>query len=182
MSQDKPQVPPTLAIAGPCESLLTGSARDQLEKSVIPQFMANQRWFGAKARRIDGMRIVDWVRVDVALATFVTFVEVQFAGGNADQYCVPLSLATGDAAQTLLRDSAASVLATFTSADGEGVIYDALVNDAGVFVGKAFQGGAAGTLIQRLRKSFTHVKHVKPPASRAQSVELYLVATGFRGG
>jgi len=51
----------------------------------------------------------------------------------------------------------------------------------GVFVGKAFQGGAASELLQRLKKSFTSVKHVKPPASRSQSVELYLVASGFRG-
>ena len=58
---------------------------------------------------------------------------------------------------------------------------DETLKQGGVFVGKAFQGGAAGDLMQRLRKSFAHVKHVKPPASRAQSVELYLVATGFRG-
>jgi len=59
---------------------------------------------------------------------------------------------------------------------------DETLRPGGIFVGKAFQGGAAGDLIQRLRKSFASVKHVKPPASRAQSVELYLVATGFRGG
>ncbi len=58
---------------------------------------------------------------------------------------------------------------------------DDTLRPGGVFVGKAFQGGAAGALMQRLRKSFTAVKHVKPPASRAESVELYLVATGFRG-
>ncbi len=52
----------------------------------------------------------------------------------------------------------------------------------GTFVGKVFQGGATGTLLQRLKKSFKSVKHVKPPASRAESVELYLVALGFRGG
>ncbi len=59
---------------------------------------------------------------------------------------------------------------------------DETLRPGGIFIGKAFQGGAAGDLIQRLRKSFASVKHVKPPASRAQSVELYLVATGFRGG
>jgi len=51
----------------------------------------------------------------------------------------------------------------------------------GVFVGKVFQGGATGDLLQRLKKSFASVKHVKPPASRSESVELYLVASGFRG-
>ena len=49
------------------------------------------------------------------------------------------------------------------------------------FVGKVFRGGATGELLARIKKLFTDVKHVKPPASRAESVELYLVATGFRG-
>ena len=52
----------------------------------------------------------------------------------------------------------------------------------GAFVGKVFRGGATGELLARIKKMFTDVKHVKPPASRAESVELYLVAKGFRGG
>jgi 23S rRNA (uridine2552-2'-O)-methyltransferase len=50
----------------------------------------------------------------------------------------------------------------------------------GVFIAKLFQGGATGNLLTRIRKSFRDVKHVKPPASRADSVELYLVASGFK--
>jgi len=50
----------------------------------------------------------------------------------------------------------------------------------GAFIAKLFQGGAAGELLARLRKSFLVVKHVKPPASRSDSVELYLVATGYK--
>ncbi len=59
---------------------------------------------------------------------------------------------------------------------------DAVLKPGGTFVGKAFQGGAANTLLLRLKRSFASIKHVKPPASRSESVELYLVATGFRGG
>jgi 23S rRNA (uridine2552-2'-O)-methyltransferase len=51
----------------------------------------------------------------------------------------------------------------------------------GAFVAKMFQGGAQGELLDRLKRSFTKVRHVKPPASRAESPETYLVATGFRG-
>ncbi len=50
----------------------------------------------------------------------------------------------------------------------------------GVFIAKVFQGGATGTLLTRIKKSFREVKHVKPPASRSDSVELYLVAVGFK--
>ena len=50
----------------------------------------------------------------------------------------------------------------------------------GAFVGKVFQGGSSNELLARLKKSFREVKHVKPPASRAESVELYVVALGFK--
>ncbi|HUO88894.1 MAG TPA: RlmE family RNA methyltransferase [Rhizomicrobium sp.] len=56
-----------------------------------------------------------------------------------------------------------------------------VLRPGGVFVGKAFQGGATNDLLLRLKKGFASVKHVKPPASRSGSVELYLVALGFRG-
>jgi 23S rRNA (uridine2552-2'-O)-methyltransferase len=56
-----------------------------------------------------------------------------------------------------------------------------VLKPGGVFIGKVFQGGATGDLLARVKKRFRDVRHVKPPASRAESVELYLVATGFRG-
>ena len=58
---------------------------------------------------------------------------------------------------------------------------EGVLKPGGVFVGKVFQGGAAPEILARLKKSFSEVRHVKPPASRAESVELYLVAQGFRG-
>lgn len=54
-----------------------------------------------------------------------------------------------------------------------------VLKPGGVFVGKVFQGGAAGDLLARIKQRFGEVKHVKPPASRAESVELYLVARDF---
>ncbi len=51
----------------------------------------------------------------------------------------------------------------------------------GTFVGKVFQGGATADVLARIKRHFREVKHAKPPASRAGSVELYLVAKGFRG-
>jgi len=49
------------------------------------------------------------------------------------------------------------------------------------FVCKVLQGGTERELLDRLRRAFARVRHVKPPASRAESAELYVVATGFRG-
>jgi 23S rRNA (uridine2552-2'-O)-methyltransferase len=52
----------------------------------------------------------------------------------------------------------------------------------GFFLAKVLQGGAEGELLARLKREFATVRHVKPKASRADSAELYLLATGFRGG
>ena len=51
----------------------------------------------------------------------------------------------------------------------------------GFFTAKVLQGGTEGHLLTLLRKDFTTVRHVKPEASRADSAELYVLATGFRG-
>jgi len=51
----------------------------------------------------------------------------------------------------------------------------------GAFVCKVFQGGSERALLDVLKRAFATVKHVKPPASRAESAEMYVVATGFRG-
>jgi 23S rRNA (uridine2552-2'-O)-methyltransferase len=51
----------------------------------------------------------------------------------------------------------------------------------GVFLCKVLQGGTETALLAELKRDFESVKHVKPPASRTDSAELYLLARGFRG-
>jgi 23S rRNA (uridine2552-2'-O)-methyltransferase len=50
----------------------------------------------------------------------------------------------------------------------------------GAFVAKVFQGGSEKAMLERLRQNFTKVQHAKPPASRKDSSELYVVAMGFK--
>jgi 23S rRNA (uridine2552-2'-O)-methyltransferase len=56
-----------------------------------------------------------------------------------------------------------------------------VLKPGGAFVAKVLQGGTEASLLASLKRDFGSVKHVKPAASRADSAELYLVATGFRG-
>jgi 23S rRNA (uridine2552-2'-O)-methyltransferase len=51
----------------------------------------------------------------------------------------------------------------------------------GTFVAKVFQGGTERSLLERMKRDFATVKHAKPPASRAESAEVYVVAQGFHG-
>lgn len=57
-----------------------------------------------------------------------------------------------------------------------------VLSPGGSFVAKTLQGGAEGDLLNMLKKDFTKVYHMKPPSSRKDSAEMFLVATGFRGG
>lgn len=56
-----------------------------------------------------------------------------------------------------------------------------VLKPGGHFLAKTFQGGTETALLDRLKRSFRTVAHVKPPASRDASVELYLLAKGFKG-
>jgi 23S rRNA (uridine2552-2'-O)-methyltransferase len=51
----------------------------------------------------------------------------------------------------------------------------------GRFVAKVFQGGSEKQVLDVLKRNFASVRHAKPPSSRKESSELYVVATGFRG-
>ena len=56
-----------------------------------------------------------------------------------------------------------------------------VLKPSGSFVAKVLRGGTERTLLDRLKRDFTKVRHVKPEASRADSAEMYVVGTGFRG-
>jgi 23S rRNA (uridine2552-2'-O)-methyltransferase len=55
-----------------------------------------------------------------------------------------------------------------------------VLSPGGVFLAKVLQGGSERELLELLKRRFASVRHVKPPASRADSAELYVLATGFR--
>jgi len=56
-----------------------------------------------------------------------------------------------------------------------------VLKPGGAFVTKAFQGGETAALIAELKRHFVQVRNLKPKASRADSSEVYIAATGFKG-
>ena len=96
-------------------------------------------------------------------------------GGPADVVLSDMAAnATGHARTDHLRIMALVELATDFARE--------VLAPGGAFLAKVLQGGTEATLLAGLKRDFTSVKHIKPPASRADSAELYLLATGFRGG
>ncbi len=95
-------------------------------------------------------------------------------GGPADIVLTDMAASTtGHRATDHIRTIALAEIALEVALD--------VLKPGGTFVGKVFQGGSSNDLLARLKKTFREVRHVKPPASRAESVELYVVALRFKG-
>ena len=95
-------------------------------------------------------------------------------GGPADVVLTDMAApATGHAATDHLR-----VMALLEAAFGFAC---EVLAPNGVFVGKAFKGGTENTLLAEMKKRFAIIKHAKPPSSRKESAETYVVAMGFKG-
>ncbi|NQV45717.1 MAG: RlmE family RNA methyltransferase [Rhodospirillales bacterium] len=56
-----------------------------------------------------------------------------------------------------------------------------ILSPGGSFIAKVLQGGTENEMLAHMKKLFKTVKHAKPPASRSDSAEMYVVAMGFRG-
>jgi 23S rRNA (uridine2552-2'-O)-methyltransferase len=101
-----------------------------------------------------------------------------------------LDAALGGRADVVLSDMAPSTtghaatdhLRIVALAEDALAVASQILKPGGTFVAKVFQGGAEGALLAALKRDFAALRHAKPPASRAESAETYVVATGFRGG
>jgi 23S rRNA (uridine2552-2'-O)-methyltransferase len=117
----------------------------------------------------------------------VDFVQLDFTAEGAEDRLKALLRDGG--ADVVLSDMAAPTIG-HTSTDhvrimalAEAAAYFAcdVLAPGGAFLSKVLQGGTERELLDLLKRSFASVRHVKPPASRADSAELYVLATGFRG-
>ena len=119
---------------------------------------------------LDGAIVLD---LDAAAATAVTDI-IAAAGGRADAVLSDMApAATGHRATDHLRIVALCEVAY--------ALAQSILAPGGAFVLKVYQGGAEAELLAHLKRSFESVRHAKPPASRRESAETYLVALGFRG-
>ena len=97
----------------------------------------------------------------------------QILGGPADGVLSDMAAnATGHRKTDHLRIVALAELAAGFARD--------ILSPGGFFLAKVLQGGTEGDLLASLKRDYAKVHHVKPAASRADSAELYVLATGFR--
>ncbi len=115
----------------------------------------------------------------------VTFLQMDFMNDDAPE---ALIMAMGSGADVVLSDMAPNTmghkqtdhLRIMGLVEAAYEFATQVLKPGGTFVSKIFQGGAQGELLAMMKADFAVVKHVKPPASRKESAEQYVVATGFR--
>lgn len=115
----------------------------------------------------------------------VTFLQMDFMNDDAPE---ALIMAMGSGADVVLSDMAPNTmghrqtdhLRIMALVEAAYEFATQVLKPGGTFVSKIFQGGAQGDLLAMMKADFATVKHVKPPASRKESAEQYVVASGFR--
>jgi 23S rRNA (uridine2552-2'-O)-methyltransferase len=131
-------------------------------------------------------RVVAIDLLEMPAISGVDFVQLDFLDNTAPD---KLKAMLGGPADVVLSDMAANAtghrktdhLRIMALAETAAEFAGEVLAPGGAFLCKVLQGGTENALLARLKRDFRSVKHVKPAASRADSAELYLLATGYRG-
>jgi 23S rRNA (uridine2552-2'-O)-methyltransferase len=144
-------------------------------------------WSQVAARRVgERGRVVAIDILDMPAIAGVDFLQRDFLDDAAPEQ---LKTMLGGDADVVLSDMAANAtghrktdhLRIMALAEAAAAFAGEVLAPGGAFVVKVLQGGTEATLLAELKRNFASVRHMKPAASRTDSAELYLLATGFRG-
>ncbi len=133
----------------------------------------------------EGGRVVAIDVLEMDAIPNVAFVQMDFLDPGAPE---KLQALLGGPADVVLSDMAANAtghrktdqLRIIGLVEEAAAFARAALKPGGAFLAKVLQGGTDAALLAALKRDFASVKHVKPAASRADSAELYVLATGFR--
>jgi len=146
-------------------------------------------WSQVATRRVGASegrgRVVAIDLLAMAPVPGVEFIELDFLDARAPE---AIKARLGGPADVVLSDMAANAtghrrtdhLRIMALAEAAAAFAREVLVPGGAFLCKVLQGGTEATLLATLKRDFSSVRHVKPAASRADSAELYLLATGFR--
>ncbi len=147
----------------------------------VPRINALGEKKGKKVGRIIGLDLQEVEPVPGAELRVMDFLEddadqqvKEWLGGQADVVMSDMAASSSGHKQTdHLRIMALCEAAAYLAFD--------VLAEGGTFVAKVLAGGAEGDLQKELKRRFTKVVHMKPPSSRKDSSEKFVIATGFRG-
>jgi 23S rRNA (uridine2552-2'-O)-methyltransferase len=147
-------------------------------------------WSEIAARRVGSSGLVAAIDIlEMNAIPGVEFLQLDFLDPSAPERLeAMLGASGGGKADVVLSDMAANAtghrqtdhLRIMALAEAAADFARQVLAPGGTFLCKVLQGGTEAALLAELKRDFASVKHVKPPASRSDSAELYLLAKGFR--
>ena len=155
-------------------------------KSVVDLGIAPGGWSQVVRRRVPGAKVVGIDLLPTEPIDDVTILQMDFMDEDAPER---LREALGGPADLVLSDMAANTvghqqtdhLRTMALVEAGLDFAREILSPGGAYVAKVLAGGADNQLVAELKRSFASVKHAKPPASRKDSSEWYVVGQGFKG-
>lgn len=156
-------------------------------KSVVDLGIAPGGWSQAVRRKAPGARIVgiDLLPTDpiegVAILQ-MDFMDEAAPGRLRDALGGPADLVLSDMAANTVGHQQTDHLRTMALVETGLEFAREILRPGGAYVAKVLAGGADSQLVAELKRSFASVKHAKPPASRKDSSEWYVIAQGFKAG
>ncbi len=162
----------------------------KIGQSVIDLGAAPGGWSQIAAKRVGSDRgkgkVVAIDLLEMPEIPGVTFAQLDFLAENAPE---KLRALMAGGADVVMSDMAANTtghrktdqLRIIGLVESAAAFAAEVLNPGGTFVAKVFQSGADAALLAQLKRDFTTVRHVKPAASRQDSSERYVLATGYRG-
>jgi 23S rRNA (uridine2552-2'-O)-methyltransferase len=147
-------------------------------------------WSQVAAKRVNALagkgKVVAIDLLEMPEIPGVTFAQLDFLNEDAPEKLIAMM---GGRADVVLSDMAANTtghrktdqLRIVGLVETAAAFAAEVLNPGGTFVAKVFQSGADADLLAQLKRDFANVRHVKPAASRQDSSERYVLASGFRG-
>ena len=135
LGEEGPAIP-TVTISGSWESLFTEPRATSSFEAALPEILLNRRWYGAKARTVQTVKVLDSVPVPLTSRrdqAHLVLVEVAYTDGEPSTFVLPLAFAEGDGGDSVLRDSPAAAMLRLRSrgpGGPDGLVYDATFDAA----------------------------------------------------
>lgn len=135
----------------------------------------------APAAQLVGIDLLDMDPLPGATLLRGDFLDPDSAGRIEEALGGPADLVLSDMAANMVGHARTDHLRTMALVEAAAAFAAEVLRPGGTFVAKVLAGGAEPQLVAALKRQFASVRHAKPPASRRESSETYIVAQGFRG-
>ncbi len=119
----------------------------QVLQAALPDWLPRQRWFGAKTRKIQSVKILDWVELPAAVAanteilpapalpadssipTALFYCQIDYGDSSCDVYQIPIAFSTAELAEKVRADRPVAIMATLATPVGDGLLHDGTIRE-----------------------------------------------------